>query len=146
MRLYLLLWLPLLSWGCRDGEQFLPLSELCVELSIDLCEARATSCGGDPAACLLGEQERCMVVLTQYESEPALRYDSVAAAEQRSAARAVLELGAVPSLAGFFEGGAPVGTGCERDSQCASGSCALATQTCIDAVNVPLCAVPQPAL
>lgn len=87
-----------------------------------------------------------MAALAQYESEPSLRYDAAAAAEQRAVARAMLEMGVMPSLAGFFEGGAPVGSGCERDSQCASGSCALESRTCVDAAPVPLCAVPQPAV
>ena len=72
MRLYTLLWLPLLSLGCRDGEPFLPLTELCSELSIDICDARATLCGGDAAGCLVGERERCMAALASYEGEPGI--------------------------------------------------------------------------
>lgn len=135
-------WLLLALFACADEEHFLPLSELCNARATDVCDARGGCCGVDPETCLKAEQDRCLLALAPYEAESALHYDSVAGARQRAAVRdIVLMCKPAPSLAGFFHGGAPLGAVCERDSQCASGSCAGEPRVCSEpAAAGDLCA------
>jgi len=140
MRLFMLGCVSLVLFGCKDEERFIPLEQLCGEISQEICDARGSCCSLDPEACQLPEVERCTALLEQYVKEPTLRYDSVRAERQSSAASLVLDkCGAVPALASFFEGGAALGAPCERDSQCTTGSCAGEPRVCVDPAPVLLC-------
>ena len=137
--------------GCGDDERFLSLKELCPERAVDICEARMSGCcpGAqvDPAACETEERVRCQAEVEAFVAESGLSYDAARAARQRAAVRDALDAcDPVPTLAQFFEHGAPLGTPCERDVQCGSGHCEALARTCAEPVVVPLCAPLAPTL
>jgi len=130
--------------GCAEGDPILSLKELCPELALDVCEARAGSCcpiPTDQASCEATERVRCEDELKQYVQESGLSYDALHAARQREAARdALAACDPAPSLAQFFERGFPLGATCERDAQCGSGRCSgEEPRVCIEAAAPPLC-------
>lgn len=131
------------SSGCRDDPHFLGLSVLCDERALDVCAARASGCCPtvpDAAACQASERQRCQERVDLLVREPTLDYDSVFAADRRSEAqRALSACEPAPSPASFFRGGLPLGTTCERGTQCASGLCAGAPTICSEQISPPLC-------
>ena len=136
-------WLLLALVACGNDESFLAIRDLCVELATNVCEARGRCCAQDPATCRLPEEQRCRTELESYEREDTLTYDSASAGRRSSKADDALDTcGPAPSLAIFFEGGAVVGTPCERNSQCASGSCVGEPRVCTDVAAPPLCPAP----
>lgn len=130
--------------GCGHDEPFLGLQELCPELASDVCTARNQGCCPQPvdqASCEASERAACMADQGAYALEAGRRYDSVAAARERQAVQAVLDAcGAPPTLAAFFQDGLPLGTACERASQCASGACSGQPGACTEVATHPLCA------
>jgi hypothetical protein len=128
--------------ACGDDEAFLPLDQLCPALAEDLCTARNAGCCPmvDPVSCEATERTRCEADKAPFESDASRRYDSRAAARQLQAVRTLLDAcGAPPGVATFFGNGLPVGAACERESQCASGTCSGAPGVCTELMSEPLC-------
>ena len=129
--------------GCRDDAPFLPLNELCSELVVDVCDARAGCCASEaPDACLQREQLACAEEQRALQTEQHA-YDAEAAARLRTASRTRLDAcEAAPALASFYQDGLALGAPCARDAQCQSGHCALEARTCSEPAPRVLCASP----
>jgi hypothetical protein len=138
-----LLAVSMVTLGCASDDPFLSLRDLCPELADDICNARNGGCcaPGDPVACAAQEQASCELQKSMYELESGRRYDAVAAAHARQAQHAALDAcGPVAGLGVFFQDGLPVGTPCERFTQCASGACTGSPLTCTEVTPAALCA------
>ncbi|MDB4989183.1 MAG: hypothetical protein JWN04_4361 [Myxococcaceae bacterium] len=129
--------------GCSHHDSgFLSLRDLCTERVDDICAARNAGCPcpTDPSSCEDAGIHACQAEQDALTAETGRSYDSVAAARQSQAARAVLNTcGAPPPLASYFQGGLPLASACERPSQCASGACTGQPPQCSELVPVPLC-------
>jgi hypothetical protein len=129
--------------ACGHDEAFLSLQDLCPERASDICSAQNNGCPcppSDPASCEDAGVAACMAEQDALTAESTRSYDSTAAWRQGEATRAVVNsCGAPPALSTYFKGGLPLGSACERASQCASGACSGQPPTCSELASGPLC-------